>query len=283
VQSSPAQGSSYTNEAGSSSFSDPYLEPYQSEQASDLYTPSAVPFADQYGVPLGGHPEGLDDIVSGLSQVALASPSPSSGQQAEQLDSRYTVRDQPSRYFQIGKIFKTLWTEPAGGTATDLDKGYYRSVGFGQRSFTKIRRFIVIRKRLHSSLCLPISTYGGQGAAKRDVRAEDHAIVYPTDDPEPDSDENLSKEPFGIIIEEPGETIDPKSRIDFGKVYTVEHNLKVMNVGRIHSADKNRLLRYFNESMGMLEISEDAYDSEPRNEPRKPDKGKSSRHKRRGM
>jgi hypothetical protein len=136
------------------------------------------------------------------------------------------------------------------------------SVGaFEQPVFTKVRRFVVIRKRLHCSLCLPILTYRGQGAAKNGVRAEDHAIVYQAGRPQPlaSPDEKLSKDPLGIVLEDSREKLDRMSRIDFGKVYTVQHNLKVVNVGRISSSDMDRLKWYYNESMGILDYSENTF------------------------
>ncbi|KAN0104749.1 hypothetical protein V8E51_010494 [Hyaloscypha variabilis] len=166
------------------------------------------------------------------------------------------VISQPTRFFQVGRVFKTLWTEPAGETATDTDKEYYRPVGYGQLSFTKMRRFVVVRKRLHSCLCLAISTYGGQGSAKKDSRSEDHAVVYASQDPPP-SDDEFTKEPIPVIIEETSETIDPKSVIDFGRVYTVEHNVKVLNVGRVAKSDKKRLDQYFTDTIGMSPDLED--------------------------
>ncbi|KAH8784188.1 hypothetical protein F5882DRAFT_404532 [Hyaloscypha sp. PMI_1271] len=159
------------------------------------------------------------------------------------------VISQPARFFQIGRVFKMLWTEPAGETAADTDKEYYHPVGYGQLSFTKMRRFVVVRKRLHSCLCLAISTYGGQGAAKKDSRSQDHTAVYSSKDSLP-QDVGFIKEPISIIIEEPSETIDPKSMIDFGRVYTVEHNVKVLNVGRLPKWDKKCLDQYFTETIG---------------------------------
>jgi len=169
------------------------------------------------------------------------------------------VISQPTRFFQVGRVFKTLWTEPAGETATDTDKEYYRPVGYGQLSFTKMRRFVVIRKRLHSCLCLAISTYGGQGSTKKDSRSEDHAVVYASKDPPPLTalDEQFTKEPIPVILEENSESIDPKSVIDFGRVYTVEHNVKVSNVGRVAKSDKKRLEQYFIDTIGMTPDLED--------------------------
>jgi hypothetical protein len=55
----------------------------------------------------------------------------------------------------------------------------------------------------------------------------------------------LTKDPFPIIVETRGEQIDETSRINFGRVYSVEHNLRVMKIGRISTQDIPRLKEYF--------------------------------------
>lgn len=227
-------------------FSPPKL--YDAQREPSSYSPGlgTLPVAS----PSFGQ-QAIPDIVSGLGTLSIASPS--FAQQADQLDPRFTIRDQPSRFFQIGRVFKVLWTEPASETANDLDNYTSHTVAFGQLAFSKIRRFVVIRKRLHCCLCLPILTYGGQGATKAGVRASDHAIVHDANESEPDAapGELLGKYALRIVLEVEGETLDPMSRIDFGKVYTVQHNIKVMNVGRIHKLDIRSLKRSYNESMRM--------------------------------
>jgi hypothetical protein len=151
----------------------------------------------------------------------------------------------------MGRVFKTLWTEPAGGTTTIMDKRFYKETSYGELSFTKMRRFVVVRKRLHSCLCLAIYTYGGQGTTKSNVRPQDHAVVYVQghEEPAPLPEEQSKKGAFPIIVEEPTETIVPMSRLDFSRIYTVEHNVKVLKVGRISPEHHERLEKYFVESI----------------------------------
>ena len=151
----------------------------------------------------------------------------------------------------MGRVFKTLWTEPAGGTTTAMDTRFYKETSYGELSFTKMRRFVVVRKRLHSCLCLAIYTYSGQGATKSNVRPQDHALVYThgSEEPTPLPEEQSKKGAFPIIVEEPTETIDPMSRLDFSRIYTVEHNVKVLKIGRISPEHHERLEKYFVESI----------------------------------
>jgi hypothetical protein len=133
------------------------------------------------------------------------------------------------------------------------DHDFYTKVNYGELVFSKIRRFVVIRERNYSCLCLPLSTYSGQGAAKSDVRAQDHAAAYavgyaganPEGRPKLHPLEKLNMQPFPIIVEEPDERIDPMTRINFGQVFTIQHNLKIARIGRIPKSHFALLDQYF--------------------------------------
>jgi hypothetical protein len=132
------------------------------------------------------------------------------------------------------------------GNVSEDDSPFVTSTRFGEKAYTKMRHFVVVREMNGCCLCLPLITYNGQGASKAGVRGEDYAAVYPVGgQPNIGDSEKLNKEPFPILVEEPTETIDPKSRINFGRVYTVEHNIKVLKVGRIPDEHLPRLDQYF--------------------------------------
>lgn len=148
-------------------------------------------------------------------------------------DLTFEVINKPRRFFKLGRVFKVLWSEPAGETAA-ADVSNIEPSRFGGNIFTKMRTFIVVREMRECSICLPLFTYNGQGTLKSGVRPENHAAVYSSDSKAPSfPSENLTKSPYPIIVENPSEFIDPMSRLNFGKVYTVEHNVKVLKVGRI--------------------------------------------------
>ena len=146
----------------------------------------------------------------------------------------YEVISKPSRFFTIGRVFKTLWTEPAGNTSED-GGNYVTSMKFGENAFTKVRRFVVIREMQDHALCLPLNTYNGQGTSKPGIRADEYAPVHAQRSASPSlaQDPSRFQTSFPIVVERSGETIDPKSHVNFGRVYTVEHNVKVSTVGRI--------------------------------------------------
>lgn len=121
---------------------------------------------------------------------------------------------------------------------------------FGEKAYSKIRYFVVVREMQGCCLCLPLNTYSFQGMSKQKIRVEDYAAVYAVGSDPPTQDrEALTKDPFPIIIEDTQETLSPMSRLNFGRVYTVEHNIKVLKFGRIPKEHIPALNRYFVESM----------------------------------
>lgn len=56
------------------------------------------------------------------------------------------------------KVFKTLWSEPAGGSVTRHSSKALSRVTYGEFAFSKIRRFVVVRESKHHSICLLVTT-----------------------------------------------------------------------------------------------------------------------------
>jgi hypothetical protein len=134
----------------------------------------------------------------------------------------------------------TLWAEPEG---------------FSDKAYMKIVRFVVVTKKSGHSVCLRISTYDKQATTKAGLNPDDHAAVVPQGTPSGKytqhwKGETLAKLPLEVKVENSGVTIDAMSRINFAKPYTVEHNIKVQNVGRVVGESVKRLTEYFAESMG---------------------------------
>jgi hypothetical protein len=137
----------------------------------------------------------------------------------------------PRAFFKKGRVFMTLWTEPSASSPESLPE---------------LAHFAVIKPKATFSVCLRISTHFTGGDAS------DHAAIIVVDgaySPQP-RDEHSDKDPIQVKLEKPGVTIDPKSRINFAKPYTVEHNVKICNVGRVIGASVGLLDQYFAESLG---------------------------------
>jgi len=61
----------------------------------------------------------------------------------------------------------------------------------------------------------------------------------------------LSKPPIRVDPISLREQLDPKSRINFSKIYTVEHNTKVSFVGPVHESSMDDLRRTYSEVHAM--------------------------------
>jgi hypothetical protein len=79
-------------------------------------------------------------------------------------------------------------------------------------------------------------TYGSQGTNKPGVKAEYHAMIY-TDEkvPSPLPGEQLVKRAVRMEPSSPEEKLDLESRVNYAKVYTIEHNIRVCFIGKIHA------------------------------------------------
>jgi hypothetical protein len=133
------------------------------------------------------------------------------------------------------------WPEPGGDFVKDR---------VGPPVVVKIRRFVVIRPKSTFCLCLPIHTYNGQATTKPGVVAQDHAAVVADNDEVQylPQEAELAKTPIYIKVENTSTgPIDPASRINFAKIYTVEYNVKVRKVGRIVADSVWRMDQYFAE------------------------------------
>lgn len=158
-----------------------------------------------------------------------------------------TIRE-PSRFFKVGRVFKTPWAEPAGDISNQEETLVMDSKS-GHKVFTKDRHFVVVKEKQGCSICLSLNTFNGQGTLKARIRPDDFAAVYDSrGQPDINFGETLNKEPFPIIVENPTQTIDNMSRLNFGKVYTVEHNTSVLKIGRVADENIPLLEKYFNEA-----------------------------------
>jgi hypothetical protein len=88
----------------------------------------------------------------------------------------------------------------------------------------------------------PILTYQYQGTSKWGVKREEHAIIYTGEyPPYPiDGEDDLTKGAIRVIPRTPRDKLDPASRVNYAKIYTVEHNVKVQFIGSIAPEDRYR-------------------------------------------
>ena len=180
--------------------------------------------------------------------------------ETEQLYSTFRVRNHP--FFVLGRVFLVLWVEPAGENTTvvtsversDPDPPGFSRGRYQERVYSKVRRFVVIREGKDYCSALPVVTYGRQGVGKRGVVKAEHAIVHTTrDSPRPvpaelphRNEDGMRSQPIRIVPDQPTDKLDSMSRIDFGKIYTIQHNIKVKPFGNVHERSRGALFTQFN-------------------------------------
>jgi hypothetical protein len=159
----------------------------------------------------------------------------------------------PSKYFKKGRVFRVLWPEPIaplGPSRSDSLTVVSDSKFQSERMFTKVRWFIVVQPYPTHCLCIPISTYGNQGATKPGVNPTNHAaLVLDGTDQQLMPGEVLTKSPLHLQLEDKSMKLAASSRINFSRLYTVEYNVKVATVGRISHKDLELLDQYFKEGV----------------------------------
>ncbi|KAI4674400.1 uncharacterized protein J4E88_008134 [Alternaria novae-zelandiae] len=149
------------------------------------------------------------------------------------------------------RVFKMLWTEPAGqmNPGKTRNSTHFSTVQYGETAFSEIRRFVVVRNKGEFSQCIPIQTYRGRGAAKPGVRMGDHGIIHTTvAAPNQLPGEALTKYSIQVQSTE-GEYLELESRVNYGKAYAVEHNVKVLDVGMVIQDHRYLIKEYFDAAM----------------------------------
>lgn len=117
-----------------------------------------------------------------------------------------------------------------------------------------------VRDRFHqirnaaTNCCSPITTYNGRGTAKPGLTkeaAEAHAIIYmSTEQPARlQLEDRMIKRPIAVNASNPRQRLDRMSRVNFLKVYTVEHYVKVMDVGVVARDSMPYLVGYWRNSV----------------------------------
>jgi hypothetical protein len=102
-----------------------------------------------------------------------------------------------------------------------------------------------------------INTYNGLGVTKPGFSQEDksaHSIVYMTDARPyclPEEGRYLVKKPIAIERASSDQELDRMSRLNFRKIYTSEHKVKVMAVGQVTKESLSLLHVYWRASLAL--------------------------------
>lgn len=98
-------------------------------------------------------------------------------------------------------------------------------------------------------------SYGTKGVAKPSTKKSEHGIVYiGKSPPEPSTHEmprsgeqGMQQMAIRIDPDSSDEHLEPSSRLNYGKVYTVEHNIKVRNIGMVNRDSERALAHQFSQ------------------------------------
>jgi len=95
----------------------------------------------------------------------------------------------------------------------------------------------------------PVQTYNGRGTTKPGVIMSDHGIIHTTKQaPDQLPGESLTKN--SIRVEPTAtESLEPASRVNYGKPYVVEHNVKVLDIGMVVPGHRYLIESYFESAM----------------------------------
>ncbi|KIW11596.1 hypothetical protein PV08_10897 [Exophiala spinifera] len=133
-------------------------------------------------------------------------------------------------FFVAGRVISVIHHSSMG--ALSIPSGPYGAIQ------SSPRRMIIVQPRQGYSVCVPISSHDERGIGNKKLTQTEqqaHAIVYTegSEVPTPvDGEPKFEKQPIAVRLQG-GQTLSKFSRIHFGKYHTVEHNIKVMDVGRV--------------------------------------------------
>ncbi|KAE8447117.1 hypothetical protein EG329_011101 [Mollisiaceae sp. DMI_Dod_QoI] len=170
--------------------------------------------------------------------------------ETEELDPSFRIRNNDWKsFFQCGRVFKTLWTDAAGPDYNNksendqfMSKQRFK-VAYGQIVYSKIRRFIVVKQNDRSCQCLPVTTYNGKGYKKGGINLNAHGLIYSAGDA-PIEVPDITKRPLKVRPAKNGERVNSNSYVNYGRVYCVDTNVKVKDLGELDS-DSRKLLRWY--------------------------------------
>ncbi|ORY71777.1 uncharacterized protein BCR38DRAFT_330097, partial [Pseudomassariella vexata] len=148
--------------------------------------------------------------------------------------------------FQPGEVFKILWAEPTGTNTTSVFDEPLSDIqtapgqqGPRGKFFIGFRRFIVVATDEGHSTCVPILTYERRGCNKKGVKANKHGIICSVGHRPKllKGEPNMGYPPVLMKMSAEGEKLAKESRVNYSKLVTIEHNVKVFFIGTIEGRD----------------------------------------------
>ncbi|TEY62712.1 hypothetical protein BOTCAL_0158g00070 [Botryotinia calthae] len=164
---------------------------------------------------------------------------------AETLDPRYTLYGGFRRqddFWKVGRVFMMLWTEPAqpkvpvtGGTR---DGSHFSTTFLGEQAY----RQATLKPNLSAPYRHTIIHTTPHAPEEHSYVANGQPVY-----------ENLVLDPIQVESErshEPEGSLHPLSRLNYSKVYSVEHYVRVLNIGMVAATSIDTFLRQSGWSQG---------------------------------
>jgi hypothetical protein len=87
--------------------------------------------------------------------------------------------------------------------------------------------------------CVPVLTYSGKACTKSGAKPKHHGIIHQSSKSPHlvKGEDKLGFKPVAMAMDIPGEKIAKESRVNYAKLVTIEHNVKVFFIGRIIERD----------------------------------------------
>lgn len=214
-------------------------------------------------VTLGGRPLTIDGETDNLG------PNPDyikDYEDADKLDKSFMLREglEMGKFFIRGRIFAMVWHENAGHrqpNSTDvtkpLDRPFHTFTVTRDkvRVFSHIRRFVVVKPKNGYCWAIPINSYSGNGLTSKNMIMQDkyaHCIIY-SKGSQPrrlTGEPHLTKKPIVATMADGEPSLNNASRLNFGKMQSIEYNIRVKDVGLIDDAvGLKRLTSYFKQEI----------------------------------
>lgn len=181
------------------------------------------------------------------------------------LDRSYQMRTTDwKRFFDCGRVFEIVRTDPVelgSGSESESESENEQFMSRAKYGFAhghygcfRIQRFIVVARHDRSCVCLPVTTYNGKGYRKRNIKLEEHGLIF-TGNRLPKPIPGIAMEP--LKIKDSVEKLD-LSCINYGRSYYVDTDVKVKNIGVLDSFSQKLLRKYYK----AIHASEDDDDSD---------------------
>lgn len=166
------------------------------------------------------------------------------------LGASFVIRSPP--FFSVGRVFRTLFTEPCTDSRTRRVSTSTSTVTFGESVRSEIATFVVVQLGKGFCYACRITDYEGRGTLKPGCNPSEHAPVYlPKKQPSLlPGETGMSKMAIEIVpTGADSQGLTAHSRIRFGRGEVVQYTVKAEEIGHVSRTHIDHLKRYWKEEI----------------------------------